>query len=251
MFGLYTTWIFKRKIQYWRRGALLSSRLFLFSGRFSSLLSPFPLVPTRDVLSIELFLRDLSRGARIMLFMSPHDYRKTIFILDTILNPCFDVGLSSGRLWPRLSRPLDEGTKINIVDDENKILDTGPTGRGLSTPPRTSFSESPRVSCVSCGRYTHAHAPCHVGLNGGICIFYKPGVICIPGRDGNTTRSSPPLAHVRRTDTGPRFIAGAYRPRRSDVGSSGSLRIRAVNSPIYYPDAPTHRYADEYRHEFN
>lgn len=164
---------------------MLSSRLFPFSGRFRPPLLPFPLslVPTRDVLSIELFLRDFSRGARIMLFMSPHDYRKTIFILGTILNPCFDVGLSSGRLWPRLSRALDEGTKINIVDDENKILDTGPTGRAsTSSPPRTSFSESPRVSCVSCGRYTHAHAACHVGLNGGICIFYKLGVICIPGR---------------------------------------------------------------------
>lgn len=85
-----------------------------------------------------------------------------------------------GHAYPR---PLDEGTKINIVDDENKILDTGPTGRAsTSSPPRTSFSESPWVSCVSCGRYTHAHAACHVGLNGGICIFYKLGVICIPGR---------------------------------------------------------------------
>lgn len=27
---------------------------------------------------------------------------------------------------------LDGGTKINIVDDENKILDTGPIAKGLN-----------------------------------------------------------------------------------------------------------------------
>lgn len=121
-----------------------------------------------------------------------------------------------------------------------RVRRVGPQPRHL---PRTSFSESPRVSCVSHRRYTHAHAACHVGLNGGICIFYKLGVICIPGRTSpmlrsmyHGARSPPPLAHVRQTDTGRRFIA-AYRPR-SDVGSSGRLGVCAVNSPIYYPDAP-------------
>jgi len=149
---------------------------------------------------------------------------------------------------------LDEGTKINIVDDENKILDTGSTGKAsTSSPPRMSFSESPWVSCVSCGRYTHAHAACHVGLNGGICIFYKLGVICIPGR-------APPmlsgrmyvprrdrhlrLAHVHQTDTG----SSIYRPR-SDVGSSDPLWSMLQSTLPFITS--THRYADEYRHEFN
>jgi len=75
-----------------------------------------------------------------MLFMTPHDYRGNyIYPGRIVLNPCFDVGLSSrGEPVPgALSRPLDEGsrgTKINIVDDENKILDTGPTATGVLTP---------------------------------------------------------------------------------------------------------------------
>lgn len=70
---------------------------------------------------------------------------ETIFISGTILNPCFDVGLSS-RLVPSACYPApsmgDRGTKINIVDDENKILDTGPTGTVLTLchpPPFSSF----------------------------------------------------------------------------------------------------------------
>lgn len=147
-----------------------------------------------------------------MLFMSPHDYRKTIFILGTILNPCFDVGLSSGRLQLRLSRPLDEGTKINIVDDENKILDTGPTGRGLNlvTPAKRHFPKARGFRASRASGYIRTHTrPAMSGeLNGGICIFYKPGVICIPGRASpmlrsmyQGARSPPPLAHVRQTDT--------------------------------------------------
>jgi len=59
----------------------------------------------------------------------------------TVLNPCFDAGPSSRRVrcagrypaGPPPFSPLDggsRGTKINIVDDENKILDTGPTATG-------------------------------------------------------------------------------------------------------------------------
>ncbi|KAM0724818.1 hypothetical protein ACS0PU_009202 [Formica fusca] len=94
-----------------------------------------------------------------MLFMSSHDYRKTIFILSTILNPCFDVSSSFGWLRPRLSpRSLDEGTKINIVDDENKILDTGPTAKGLNLVTHVNVIFRKPVGLVQ--RYAHTARQC-------------------------------------------------------------------------------------------
>lgn len=136
--------------------------------------------------------------------------------------------------------PLDEGTKINIVDDENKILDTGPTGRGLdlATPADASFSVSPRVSCVSCGRYvrTHTRRPAMSGLMAASASFISSALSASPDALVSVYHETRSPAHVRRTDTGRRFIAGAYRPRRSDVGSSGpASSTRSVNSPIYYP----------------
>lgn len=188
--------------------------------------------------------------------MSPYDYRKTIFILDTVLNPCFDVGLSSGQLRPRLSLfptlfpfslTFDRRTKINIVDDENKTLDTGSTGRVLTlSPSRLSFSERSRISCIdmTIRACTHTRARArarierYVELNGSICIFYKLDVIHIAGR------SWPMLVYM-----------GDRVHRRVSVGISvhwpivdlSSLRIApkttldqarwleyAVNPPIYY-----------------
>jgi len=183
VFRLYTTWIFKRKIQYWCRAALLSSRLFPFSGRFSTLLLPFPLIShpyQRRTVNWVILTGFQSRRAH-------NAIHESAWLSENYIYPGHHIK-SLFRCWPFIRSAmatliLDEGTKINIVDDENKILDTGSTGKAsTSSPPRMSFSESPWVSCVSYGRYTHAHAACHVGLNGGICIFYKLGVICIPGR---------------------------------------------------------------------
>lgn len=146
--------------------------------------------------------------------------------------------------------PLDEGTKINIADDENKILDTGPTGRGLNpvTPASASFSVSPRVSCVSCGRYvrTHTRRACHVGLNGGICIFYKPGVICIPGCPGPCVPRGAIVASAgTRAPNRYRFV-DLSPVRIALVGAmsdqAAPLRVRAASTlPFITPDAPIRR----------
>lgn len=90
------------------------------------------------------------------------------------------------------------------------------------------------------------------GLNGGICIFYKPGVICIPG-----CRDLPrPVYHdedrrLRWHTCAEQIPVVDLSPVRIALAGavSDQAAIRAVNSPIYYPRR--HRYADEYRHEFN
>lgn len=105
---------------------------------------------------------------------------------------------------------------------------------------------------VSCGRYTHAHAACHVGLNGGICIFYKLGVICIPGRASPIPWSMYHDASAGARAPG-RYRSSIYRrcvsPSERQVGSSGSLWSNVQSTLPFITSA--HRYADEYQHEFN
>lgn len=252
-----------RKIQLWCHSSLLGSlvslsRLFQFSP-FAILSSP------PDVLSIELFLWDFNRGKASCTSWRAHNtihesawlsenyiypgYRiKSLFQCWTFIRSA-STALIPGPHSLSFSLTLDRRTKINIVDDENKTLDTGWTGGALTlSSPRPSFSRISRIDMTTRGHtlsLTHSHACAralldrYVQLNGSICIFYKLNVIRIAGctypmlvciSDRVHRRVSVDVS-VRWIGTGRQFIAITYGPR-NNVGSSSIARVRGQSSHL-------------------
>lgn len=150
---------------------------------------------------------------------------------------CFD------RAYPR---SLDGGMKINIVDDENKILDTGPTAKALTlSPTRTSFSRKPM------GFVQRTRGPSMSSLMAASASFISSGNALSASPNAHRRypssprRCLPPLqVHVRQNRY--QFVdLSTVRPW-SNV-SDQAIGLEYVQSTLPF----INRHIDTYRHEFN